>query len=122
MNELNLTNGFKLQRFSPLYSYFAYLDAPSYHADNLFIKHKVTIKFLREFVHDDWPYVLIFGRCRKKDFPKAVAALNELPNKMLICGYNDYQDFCEKLVADMEKGKTALRRKESASNGTNCTP
>lgn len=121
MIELNLTNGFKLQRFSLFYSYFAYLDTPNYHADNLFIKHKVTIKFLREFVHDDWPYVLIFGRCRKNYFPKAVAALNELPNKMLICGHKDYQDFCTKLVADMENSKTALYRKEHTSNGTNCT-
>ena len=48
MIELDLSNGFKLRRLSLLYSYFAYIDTSDYHADKLFIKHEVSIKFMQE--------------------------------------------------------------------------
>lgn len=121
MIKLNLTNGFKLRKLSPSYSYFAYFDTTAYHADNLFIKHEVTIDFMREYSNDEWPYIFIIARCRKKDFHKAVAALNELPDKMLICGYRDYPDFCAKLIHEIENGSDGLRKKECVDNASNCT-
>ena len=50
-------------------------------------------------------YFIIFAKYRKKDIDKVVTALEELQNKMLICGYLDYQKCCEMFMAEMQKNR-----------------
>lgn len=98
-----------LERFSLLYSHYAILDTSDYYADQLFIKHQVTVRFGMEYAHPDAPYLIVFCRVRKKDEQRFLTALEELPNKMVLCGHPDYPTFCKAFIDQMERGKALLR-------------
>ena len=53
----------------------------------------------------DAPYRVIMCKCRKRDVDAFLAAIRELPNKMLLCGYPDYLTFC----ADLKKKIQTVR-------------
>ena len=93
-----IKNYLTLERFSLRYYYYAFLDTGDYLADNLFINHQVTVKFLQEYGHDDSPYLVIFCRIRKRNEKAFLDAVKELPNKMLICGHPDYPTVCRKFM------------------------
>lgn len=112
MLEFNLKNGLVLSTLSPLNQHFAFVDVPEYLADALFIKHKVTVHFMEEYTYPDSPYRIIFCRCRKWDAGRLTAALNELPNKMLIFGYADYPEFCRNFLSKMETKPKRHRKGE----------
>lgn len=82
---------------------FMYVDTEDYNADQLFIQHKVRVRFKCEYGKKKCNYIMIFASCRKSDWDKAKAALEELPNKMLIMGHNDYEDYCEGLIHNIEE-------------------
>lgn len=98
-----------LERFSLLYSHYAILDTSDYYADQLFIKHQVPVLFGKEYAHPDAPYQIIFCCVRKKDEQRFLTALEELPNKMALCGHPDYPTFCKAFIDQMERGKALLR-------------
>ena len=83
-----------IERFSLLNAYYAYMDTDAYLADQLFIKHQVRVHFREEYVRDGSPYRVIFCHVRKRDQERFLAALNELPGKMMLLGYTDYLDAC----------------------------
>lgn len=97
-----LKNNLSLERFSIRHKYFVFLDAGDYLADSLFIKHKVTVKFIQEYGREDSPYRMIFCRIRKQDERAFLEALRELPNKMLLCGYPDYPARCRDFIEKIE--------------------
>lgn len=107
-------NHLSLERFSLRYKYFTFLDAGEYLADGLFIKHQVTVKFMQEYARDDSPYLMIFCRIKKRDEGAFLAALGELSNKMLLCGYPDYPAQCHDF---MEKLETHRTKKRMCSHG-----
>lgn len=94
-----------IEKFSFFYDHFAIIDTGDYLADQLFIKHQVRVGFGPEFVCPDAPYRVILCKCRKRDVDAFLAAISELPNKMLLCGYPDYLTFCE----DLKKKVTAAK-------------
>ena len=96
-------NYIAFRQFSLLWNHYAFIDVPAYLADQLFIKHKVTVHFGDEAHHRDWEYVIIFCKVRKKDADRFLAALAELPNKMLICGHPDYEEYCNEFIRKFEK-------------------
>lgn len=73
-----MKNYFTLEQFSLLYDHYAFIDVPEYYADQLFIQHKVTVRFGNEFQHPDQPYVVIFCKVRKRDRTRFFSALAEL--------------------------------------------
>lgn len=83
-----------IERFSLLNAYYAYMDTDAYLADQLFIKHQVRVHFREEYARDDSPYRVIFCHVRKQDQERFLAALKELPDKMMLLGYTDYLDAC----------------------------
>lgn len=97
--EYSIDCGWHLRRFSLLYEHFAFIDTADYLADSLFIKHEVTVAFGPEYIKEGIHYNIIFCRCRKRDVPRFLKALEELPKKMMICGYADYPQFCKELKA-----------------------
>ena len=113
-----MKNYFTIQKFSLLYDHYAFVDVPEYFADQLFIKHKVTVRFGHEFQHPDEPYVIIFSKVRKRDRDRFLTALAELPNKMILCGYSGYEEFCGAFIAKMNDGAKALREKRCKPNET----
>lgn len=101
-----------------LYDYYAYFDTKDYLADNLFIKHEVTVHFMQEYAHDGTEYIVIRCKCRKRDSAAFCTALEEHPNKMLICGHRDYMDFCKEIQAKAEEGRKQMRREGELDHGT----
>ncbi|MDO4355486.1 MAG: hypothetical protein Q4E13_03100 [Clostridia bacterium] len=116
MNNDSFQNYFTLKKFSLLYDHYAFIDAPEYYADQLFIKHKVTVRFGREYKHPDQPYVIIFCKVRKHDGAHFLAALGEMNRKMILCGYPGYEEFCRSFIAKMTSGAKALRKKRCNLN------
>ena len=53
-------NFFKLEKFSLLFSYFAFVDTEEYLADQIFIKNKVRVWFQDEYKHPDSKYIVIY--------------------------------------------------------------
>ena len=96
-------NYIMFRQFSLLWTHFAFIDVPAYLADQLFIKHKVTVHFGEELHHPEANYMIIFCKVRKKDTGRFLAALEELPSKMLICGHLDYEEYCNDIVGRIEK-------------------
>lgn len=115
-NELSC--GWSLEKFSLLYDYYAYFDTKDYLADNLFIKHKVRVGFMQEYAHAGTEYIVILCRCRKRDSGAFCTALEELPNKMLICGHRDYPQFCEEIKRKAIEGLKDIRQEGGLSRGT----
>lgn len=91
------------RQFSLLWAHFAFIDVPAYLADQLFIKHQVTVHFGEELHHPEANYIIIFCKVRKKDTDRFLAALEELPDKMLICGHLDYEEYCNDIIGRIEK-------------------
>lgn len=112
-----LSCGWRLEKFSLFYDYYAFIDTQNYLADNLFIKHKVTVHFMQEYYHPDTEYIVILCKCRKKDSERFCTALEELPNKMLICGHPDYIDFCKEAHIKAEEGLEKIRQKGACDHG-----
>lgn len=94
-----MENYLKLKSFSPFSSSYVFLDCDEYLADQLFIKHKVPVKFGGEFVRDGSRYRIISCKIRKKYEKSFLDALSEMYNKMILRGYEDYQEFCENVNA-----------------------
>ncbi len=106
-----MKNCLSLNRFSLLYDHYAFIDVPAYYADQLFVRHQVTVRFGKEFQHPDQPYVVIFCKVRKQDRNRFLSALSDLNRKMILCGYHGYQDFCASFIASMSSGARTLREK-----------
>lgn len=89
-----------IKKASPTRKYFMYMDgADEYHADSLFEKHQVHIRFL------DKVYVSPCGRYRfvscsvpKGEVGRFEKAMSELPARMLILGYTNYIDYWEEMM------------------------
>ena len=71
-----MKNYLTLNRFSLLYDQYAFIDVPAYYADQLFIRHQVTVRFGKEYRHPDQPYVVIFCKVRKQDRNRFLSALS----------------------------------------------
>jgi len=87
-------NFIKLDVFSLRYNHYAFIDTEDYLADRLFINHKVTVDFGREYKCEGKPYIVIFCKVKKKDDEAFRDALSEMENKMLLMGYKDYSEVC----------------------------
>lgn len=121
MSNRSAKNYFALQKFSLLYDHYAFVDAPEYLADQLFIRHQVTVHFGHEFTHPDHPYVIIFCKVRKKDSERFLLALDELHNKMILCGHPNYEDFCHEFIDRVRNSVHSPRRKRCIPNETHST-
>lgn len=61
-----------IEKFSFLYAHFAIIDTADYLADQLFIKHQVSVWFGAEFACPDAPYRVILCKCRKRDLTSGI--------------------------------------------------
>lgn len=83
-----------LRKFSLRYRYYCFIDTKEYLADSIFIQNKVAVRFYHELVKPGSVYRFIFCRVPKKEEKGFLLSLEELQNKMLLCGYRDYEEFC----------------------------
>ena len=95
----------KIKKPSLRYDYFLFFDTPEYLADQLFIKQKVRVWFNQEYAKEGSPFLAIFCRVKKKDSAKFLAALDALKNKMILCGYPEYEAEVQKMIRHLEEAK-----------------
>ena len=103
-----------IRKFSPRFAHFAFFDTKDYLADPLFIRHQVRVWFGKELSMPDSPYRILLCHVRKQDVPEFLAALEELKNSMLICGYTDYES-----VASMWMDRFEQMKGGDENNGKN---
>ena len=83
-------------------SIYMYVDTESYLADSLFYRKNVPVKFKDEWVKENEKYIMIFCKVKNKHAKEFEEALDELSNKMCLCGYTDYDEWCQKYISLIE--------------------
>lgn len=99
--KLKVPNYVKLDCFSIFRYQYVYVDTGKYLADQLFINHKVRVKFGREMATKDVPYRYVFCKVRKKDEKNFLSALAEIYDKALLMGYSEYEKYCDLLLQEV---------------------
>ena len=105
----------KLEKFSLRYAYFLFFDTREYLADSLFIRHQVRVWFEREYGKDGSPLLAICCHVKKKDVPAFLAALEDLKDKMILCGYQEYEQDVRTMLDSLESAKGAKQSNETNS-------
>ena len=105
----------KLEKFSLRYAYFLFFDTKEYLADSLFIRHQVRVWFEREYEKDGTPLLAICCHVKKKDVPAFLSALEDLKDKMILCGYPEYEQDVRAMLDSLESAKGAKQSNETNS-------
>ena len=95
-------NWFNLTVSPSLYCRYAYIDLGDHLADSLFRRQNISVKFEQEFSNKVSPYRLVICKVLPWYREGFLKALGQLPNKMNLLGFNDYQDFCREYLDDTE--------------------
>ena len=83
---------------------FAYMDTTDiYRADDLFRKYRIRIKFKREWESPEGKYRIVFCSVPKRQAHLFEQAMDELPKKMMILGYDDYEEVWLKTIRPAEE-------------------
>lgn len=82
-----------------------YVDCPQFLSFNLFEKYGVRPFFFHYFEKDDMKYIGVSCCVRKKRFEDFLKCIYELQRNMMICGYNDYEQFCRELRDSIEEAR-----------------
>ena len=98
MEKTEQKNWFNLTASPSLYCRYAYIDLGDHLADSLFRRQNISVKFEQEFSNRVSPYRLIICRVLPWHREGFLKALSQLPNKMNLLGFNDYQDFCREYL------------------------
>lgn len=92
-----MKNYVRIKKLSLFNYHYVFVDTEKYLADQLFIKHKVKVKFGPEFVQDANEYRFIICKIKKKDNEAFLLALSEMRSKSILRGYKEYDKYCELL-------------------------
>lgn len=95
----------KLRKLSLRYNYFLFFDTAEHLADQLFIKQMIQVWFDMEREKKGSPFRVILCHVKKKDTTKFLAALDALKDKMILCGYPEYEAEVQKMMCYLEKAK-----------------
>lgn len=95
----------KLRKLSLRYNYFLFFDTAEYLADQLFIKQMIQVWFDMECEKKGSPFRAILCHVKKKDTAKFLAALDALKDKMILCGYPEYEAEVQKMMCYLEEAK-----------------
>ena len=95
----------KLRKLSLRYNYFLFFDTAEHPADQLFIKQMIQVWFDMEREKKGSPFRAILCHVKKKDTTKFLAALDALKDKMILCGYPEYEAEVQKMMCHLEKAK-----------------
>lgn len=89
--------------FSRRYMYVDLNVNSGYAADSLFYKRKIPVKFKDEMMRDGDQYRLIFCKVPKRFRQAFEEALEEMKTKMCLLGHNDYEEYCESVMKELEE-------------------
>ena len=94
----------KIRKVSLRYNYFLFFDTPEYLADQLFIRQKVRVWFDEEYAKKGSRFLAILCHV-KKNSHRFIDAIVALRNKMLLCGYPEYETEVQKMLSHLEEAK-----------------
>lgn len=95
----------KIKKLSLRYDYFLFFDTSEYLADQLFIRQKVRVWFDEEYAKKGSRFLAILCHVKKKDSHRFIDAIAALRNKMLLCGYPEYETEVQKMLSHLEEAK-----------------
>ena len=95
----------KIKKLSLRYDYFLFFDTPEYLADQLFIRQKVRVWFDEEYAKKGSRFLALLCHVKKKDSHRFIDAIAALRNKMLLCGYPEYETEVQKMLSHLEEAK-----------------
>ncbi len=81
---------------------YLYLDTEDFLLESLLRRDPVRLKFETCLMKDNENYRLVMMKVLKRDETKFLKALEELPGKMQLCGFRDYESHGEELMNDLE--------------------
>lgn len=87
-------------RWLPWYTIF-FVDSIQYLSFSIFDKHNLKPFFFKHLERDDVSYVGIMCLIRKKRLEDFLMCMEELEKNMMICGYSDYREFCDKVIEEL---------------------
>lgn len=94
----------ELKSINPFRRSFLYFDIKDYYADQIFIQHKVPVKFMKEEAwNSEIGYGIIFCTIPNRFVHEFEKCMEDLAKKMLITGHTDYIDQCSELVEQLKK-------------------
>ena len=109
MEKTEQKNWFNLTVSPALYCRYAYIDLEDHLAESLFERQRVSVKYEQEFMNPVNPYRLVVCRVLPWHREGFLKALSQLPNKMNLLGFNDYQDFCREYLDRSENWMLGIR-------------
>ena len=95
----------KIRKVSLRYNYFLFFDASEYLADQLFIRQKVRVWFDEEYAKEGSRFLAILCHVKKRDSHRFIDAIAALRNKILLCGYPEYETEVQKMLSHLEEAK-----------------
>ena len=87
---------------SPFRVRFGFFDVENHLADSLFIKQKLPVRFLQEWVSPKTEYRFIVCSVKKNDQEKFQNAMLEIENKMILCGHPNYIEDVQNLFREIK--------------------
>lgn len=92
----------ELSGWQPFRKMFAYMDAAnSYRADELLRKYKLKVKFKNEWTSPEGRYRMIFCAVPKKQAEQFKEAMEQMPDRMLLLGYDDYSEYWTQMLLSL---------------------
>ena len=104
-------NCVQLTKFSLFYNYYLYFDIDCC-SFSLLHRHKVHPRFKSQCSKPDEKYTLLIVRIPRKEAAGFETAMKELPGKMYLCGHSDYEDFCNRTMAEIDQFEKENAKKE----------
>lgn len=90
----------ELDDWKPFRKLFAYMDTTDiYRANDLFRKYRIKVKFKRAWQSHDGRYCVVFCSVPKKQVQLFENAMDELPKRMMLLGYDDYAECWQKTIS-----------------------
>lgn len=92
----------ELSGWQPFRKMFAYMDAAdSYRADELLRKYKLKVIFKNEWTSPEGRYRMIFCSVPKKQAEQFKEAMEQMPDRMLLLGYDDYSEYWTQMLLSL---------------------
>lgn len=93
-----------IDKVSPFFKHFVYIDRKDHAADDIFIKHKLRVHFLKDFRKDGSNFEIIYCKVNKDKQSTFILCMFELDQKLLLSdNCKEYMETKEKIGEFVEK-------------------
>ena len=82
---------------------YLFLDTEDFLLGSLLTREQVKVKFETCLMKDNEKYRMVMMKVLKRDETKFLKALEDLPGKMLLCGFRDYETHGQELMSELEE-------------------